>query len=256
MRGTFALLAIVLTVAIFLPAAGTVRAQAIFGSIDGPSALAPGQKADYNVTLSGEAVGPGVEYSLEYYITGPDPSGGSPLPSSAGHASGNNTVLRVNITAPQKDQTITLVVKITARAGTATENGTVESRIEIVTPILLTATFHNAASTAALNVTVRFYVDSRLVGTQKVARISANADATVTYDWLPVGIQPGTHSVRVEADLDGNGRIDPSRGEVVASDFFFRESAVTSSGWTILLAAAIFVPVLLGTIAVRRRGQR
>lgn len=238
-----------------LASAHAVRAQDVFGSIDGLAALSPGQTAQYNVTISGGPAG-NVNYTLDYYLDGPDLAGGSPTKTSPAHAAGNRTEFAVNVTAPQKDQTVTLVVKISAQLGSVTENGTAEASIQVITPIALSATFHNASPTAALNVTVRFYVDDRLVGTRKIDRIGANADIVVTYSWIPLGLEPGTHRVRIEADLDGNGVIDPSRGEVSTSDLFYRQTAPLSTGWTILVAVAIAVPAFLVTVALRRRGQR
>jgi len=238
-----------------LASAPAARAQEVFGSIDGPAALAPGQTAQYNVTILGGPAG-NVNYTINYYLQGLDLAGGSPTKSSPARASGNRTEFSVNVTAPQKDQTVTLVVKISAQLGSVTENGTAEASIQVITPIALSATFHNASPTAALNVTVRFYVDDRLVGTRKIDRIGANADVVVTHSWIPLGLEPGTHRVRVEADLDGNGVIDPSRGEVATSDLFYRQTAPLSAGWTVLVAIAIAVPAFLVTVALRRRGQQ
>jgi len=102
-------------------------------------------------------------------------------------------------------------------------------------------------------VTVRFFVDNVAVGTKTVARIDSGKGATVTFNYLPVGLPPGTHSVRVEADLDGNGVIDSARGEVATSQLFYKGTPGLSTGWTVLIGIAVFLPVLLLTVAVRRR---
>ena len=106
---------------------------------------------------------------------------------------------------------------------------------------------------AAVNVTVRFYVDDGLVGSQKIARIESHAQATASFNYLPIGMQPGTHRVRIEADLDGNGIIDSSRGEAFASDLFYRTTPGLGTGWTIAIGIAVFLPVLIATVAMRRR---
>jgi len=103
------------------------------------------------------------------------------------------------------------------------------------------------------DVTVRFYVDDALVGTQKIARIEPIGQATVTFNYLPVGLQPGGHRVRVEADLDGNGVIDPAKGEAFVSEIFYRETAPLNTGWSVVIGIAVFVPVFLLTVALRRR---
>ena len=221
-----------------------------------PPAIAPGQNAVFNVTASGGPDG-NVTYSVVYYIEGTNTSGGAPLSSSPGRTSGNQTTLQINVTAPTLEQTVTLVVTLeaTPEAGSV-QNVTRTFSITVVKPIVLTATFHNGGTTTALNITVRWYVDGALVGTSQIARIASNADATVTFNYLPVGLAPGEHTLRVEADLDHNNVIDPSKGEVVTSTLFYSQVSEPATGWTILLGIGVFIPVFLGVVALRRRGQR
>src|SRR6266581_2428095 len=166
---------------------------------------------------------------------------------------GNRTTFTLNVTAPPTEGTVTLVVQVASLAGSTYENTTAEKAISIITPIVLSATFRNDGTTAAVNVTVRFYVDGALAGTRKIARLNPGAQVTETFNYLPSGLQPGTHQVRVEADLDGNGIIDPAKGEAVATSLFYRGTAPLSTAWTVLIGIGVFVPVMLLTIALRRR---
>lgn len=255
MKALFALLVALTALAVLLTGAAPAAAQPIFATINGPPALAPGQVAAYNLTITGAPEGLEVNYTVTYWITGTNVTGGAPLQSAPGHANGNRTRYAFNITAPSQEQEITLVVSVGASSKTGLENTTAEYAITVVTPVVLSATFHNASSTAAVNVTVRFDVDNALVGTSKIRRVDPNADATVTFSYLPLNLQPGQHTVRVEADLDNNGVIDASKGEVVVSDLFYRETPALSPGWTFLIGVAAFIPVFLGVVALRRRGQ-
>ena len=112
------------------------------------------------------------------------------------------------------------------------------------------------STTAALNVTVSWYVDKALVGTSTIAQIAANSDATVTFDYLPAGLSAGPHTVMVTADLDHDGVINQARGEVATSTLFYNQAVPPAPGWIILVGLAVFLPVLLGMVALRRRGQR
>jgi len=162
----------------------------------------------------------------------------------------------MNITAPSAEGTITLFVQISARSSSTFENTTVEQPIVVVTPIVLGASFRNDAATAALNVTVWFFVDDASVGSKLIAKIGPNGGvASTSFNYLPAGLAPGTHRVRVEADLDGNGVIDAARGEVVASELFYKGTPGLSTGWTVLIGIAIFIPVFFVTVALRRRGR-
>ncbi len=246
--GLAVLAALVLSV---VPASGL---GPLYGTLAGPDAIAPGQAGVYNLTIAGGPEG-AVRYTVQWHITGPNAAGGVPSAANPTTATNNRTTFRLNVTAPQAEQTITLVVKISAAVGSTVENTTVQKSIVVVTPVVLSATFTNQGTTAAVNVTVRFYVDGALVGTETIARINPSGSATATFNYLPVNLQSGTHQVRIEADLDRNGVIDPARGEVVVSSLFYRGTAPLSTGWTVLIGIAVFVPVLIVTIGLRRRQQ-
>ena len=141
-------------------------------------------------------------------------------------------------------------------AGGTPANTTVTYAIAVLQPVVLSATFHNSGTTAALNVTVSWYVDKALVGTSTIAQIAANSDATVTFDYLPAGLSAGPHTVMVTADLDHDGVINQARGEVATSTLFYNQAVPPAPGWIILVGLAVFLPVLLGMVALRRRGQR
>jgi len=242
-------MALAILAAVFALVLAPAAAQGpIFGTITGPNALAPSQVSAYNLTINGGPSG-AVTYTVRWHLNG----GGLPSAASPTTTTGNRTTLTLNITAPPAEGTVTLVVRISSLVGSTYENTTAEKSISIVTPIVLSATFRNDGITAAVNVTVRFYVDGTFAGTRTIARLNPGAQVTVTTNYLPSGLQPGTHQVRVEADLDGNGIIDPAKGETVTSSLFFRGTAPLSTAWTVLIGIGVFVPVMLLTIAIRRR---
>ncbi len=244
--------AAILLVALAMAAPPGAAQVPLVVSVTGPSALAPSQTAAYNLTLSGGPTG-AVTYTVRWHVAGPDAADARPAASNPTTETRNTTAFRLNITAPPRDADVTLVVSVNAQVGTTSENTSIEKAIVVITPILLSATFRNDGTTAAVNVTVRFYVDDGLVGSQKIARIESHAQATPSFNYLPIGMQPGAHRVRVEADLDGNGIIDSSRGEAVASELFYRSTPGLGTGWTVAIAIAVFLPVLIATAAVRRR---
>ena len=244
----------VLTAAFVLSAAPASGQGPIYATITGPPAAAASTETIYNLSINGGPTS-SVNYTVKWYITGSDTTEGLPISSNPRSASGTTPAFKLNLTAPSKEQTVTLVVTVSALSGGTTENTTVEQAIVVVTPVVLSAIFRDNGSTAAVNVTVRFFVDDRAVGTKTVARIDPGKVATVTFNYLPVGLQPGTHNVRVEADLDGNGVIVPARGEVATSQLFYKGTPGLSTGWTVLIGIVVFLPVLFLTIAVRRRGR-
>jgi CARDB protein len=235
---------------ILVPAAAQTP---IYATVSGPAAIAPGRTGSYELNATG---GPGnpVNYSVSWYVTGPDLAGNpSPLAASPGTLSGTQSPFRLNVTTPTKEQTLTLHVTIDASSGGTTESTTVEKSIVVIAPIVLSASFRNEGSTAALNVSVRFYLDDGFVGMQTIARIGAGGQESASFDYLPVGLSTGTHRVRVEADLDHDGRIDAARGETILSDVFYKGTPALGTGVAVLIGIGVFIPVFLVTAALRRR---
>lgn len=249
-------LPVVLLLALALPAAFAQVTGPLVATVTGPAGVAPAQTAYYNVTVSGGPTG-NVSYTVTYYVRGDNTTGAAPLLGTPGSTSGNGTTFQLNVTTPAVEETLTLVVTVGASvSGAPVENTTTSFAITVTQPIILSATFHNSSSTAAVNVTVRWYVDNVFVGTSLIQRIAANGDATTTFSWLPTSLSAGEHTVTAAADIDHNGVIDPARGEVSTSTIFYNQAQPLSTGWVILLGMGVFIPVFIGVVAIRRRGQR
>src|SRR2546427_8301693 len=186
----------------------------IFGTITGPNALAPSQVSAYNLTING---GPtvAVTYTGRWHLAGAHVAGGLPKAANPSTTTGNRTSFTLNITAPSAEGTVSLVVQIASLAGSTYENTTAEKPISIITPIVLSATFRNDGPTAAGNVTVRVYRAGGLAGTRKIGRLNPGGPVPEAVSYLPSGLPPGTHQIRVEADLDGDGIIDPAQVQQV-----------------------------------------
>lgn len=250
-------LPLLLVLAVLLPGALAQVGGPLVATVTGPAALAPAQKAYYNLTITSGPTGK-VNYSISYYLTGANTTGAAPLVGTPGKVAGNQTAYRLNVTSPAVEETLTLLVTVEAfiPGGAILENTTTSFAITVTRPIALTATFHNASSTAALNITVRWSIDNVFVGTSRIGQIAANGDATSTFSYLPLGLSSGEHTVTAMADLDHDGTIDPARGEVVTSTLFYNGVQPPSTGWVILLGMGVFLPVFIGVVALRRRGQR
>jgi len=224
-------------------------ADPVAGTVEGPPALAPGAASPYYVNVTGGPASEGGNFTLKYYLTGTDLTGALPTQSSPGSSQNATGRFRFNVTAPQKEQVVTLIVEVNSTHGARFERTTLSRAITIVTPVVLTATFSNKGGSAAVDVPVRFYVDGTLVGSTNISRIEPQATGTATLTWLPVGLAYGTHSVRVEADLNRNNVIEPDKGEVAVLDVFYKKQPDLSWGW----AGAIMAVTILLTILVVRR---
>ena len=256
MRAALALL-LVLALATVSLLAPVARAQGITAILEGPSAIGTGASEKYNLTVAG---GPGVSggtLTVRYWITGSDLGGARPIQSAPGTASATNgTRVVLNVTAPTKDQTITLVAEVNLTKGSESELTQVTKAISVLTPIQLTATFRNTSPVAALNVSVEFSVDGTPAGRTTIRRIDPGATGVATISWLPVGLTPGAHTVSATADLNGNGSIEPELGEAQNSSRFYGTTPEVSWGLIVLIIAAVLLAGLIANSAIKRRRQQ
>ena len=253
MRAALALLLVLAlaTVSLFAPVA---RAQAITAILEGPSAIGTGASEKYNLTVAGATGG---TLTVQYWLTGSDLTNARPIQSTPGTASATNgTRVVLNVTAPTKDQTITLVAEVNSTQGSESELTQVTKAISVLTPIQLTATFRNTSPVAALNVSVEFSVDGKPAGGTTIRRIDPGATGVATVSWLPVGLTPGGHTVSATADLNANGSIEPELGEAQNSSIFYRTTPEVSWGLIVLIIAAVLFTGLIANSAIKRRRQQ
>ena len=254
--GILALIAVaVVAASVLTPAPRAVAQAAVSGVLSGTNALPPGGTGVFLLNATG---GPAPEangnFSISYYVTGSDLGGASPLKATPGTATSDaRGKFHFNITAPQREQAVTLVVEINSTAGTRSEKATITHSVTIITPIVLRATFRNDGSSAAVNVSARFYVDGKFVGTVNIGRVEPGGRATASFSYLPVGLGPGGHTARVDADLNRNGVIEADKGEVVVLDVFYKKDFELTWPWAGLI---IIVTVALSYLVIRARRRR
>jgi len=248
--GLLVLLAVAVTI---LPAESAVDPVTV--EIEGPTAVAPRTPARYDVTVRG---GPGEgngTYHIEFYLEGAEVSGGTPLTSTKGQANNDSGTFTVDITAPTAETVFELVIVATSqnRDTNETETTTRTLLIESKTPILLRASFRNSGSVAVVGLEVEFFVDGASVGTAPLPRIDPGASASTNFSWVPIGLAEGEHAIRAEADLNGDGQIDPGAGEVSVSSAFVRRTGGLSTGTAVLLVAVVLAIGIFAILAFRAR---
>ena len=237
--------------------AGAARAQGVTAIIDGPSAIGVGSAETYNVTGSGGPGASGGAFSVKYWLIGSDLTGGRPTESAPGTASAHNgTRVTLNVTAPTKDQVVTLVVEVNSSKGSAFEVTRVTKSITVVTPVVLSATFRNTSPVAAVNLSVEFSIDGTVVGRTTIRRIEPGGTGVATLSWLPVGLTAGTHAVTAKADLNGDGRIEAELGEAQSSNLFYKTSPELPWGVIVVLVGGILLAGLIANSAIKRRRQQ
>ncbi len=222
-------------------------------SVEGPRAFTPGQQGSYFVNVTGGPAEHNGTYKLKYWIEGPDTTGAEPLVGAPGTASSSNNTFLVNVTAPSVETEFLFIIEATSENNTLNSSARETITVNVLGPLVLTASFSNSGGAVAVNVTVRFYIDEEFIGSRVINRINPGERGTATLNWIPVGLQPGQHTIIVEADIDKDGSIDPSKGEVVTWDIFFRTGGELATGYLIILGVLIVLIGIVLLMAIRRR---
>lgn len=223
-------------------------------SLEGPTALNPGQTASYFVNISGGPAEINGTYSVTWWVDASDTTGATPLAGAPGtQSSSTNNSFRVNVTVPTHEGDVTLVFQATSGNGTANSTAKRTMIVHVLAPIVLTAAFANSGGAAAVNITVSFYVDDRFVGSKVISRINPGERGTATLNWIPVGMGSGQHTVKLTADLNNNGQIEPSSGEVAVYELFYKTGGEPAPGYLVILAIVICLAGILLLLAFKRR---
>lgn len=167
---------------------------------DGPGFAAKLEKVPCTLTVSGGPAGDvGGNFTYKAEIVADNKTGSSVTPSTG---SSNSGVFRFNVTMPgEAGQTIKVNFNVTSKdPATGDEVDKVkEFEIEVVDPIIITATVYNVGSVEAENVTAKFYVDDTYLG-KLVFDIPAGGSKELTYNWTWLNVGSGEHTVKVVLD--------------------------------------------------------
>lgn len=160
----------------------------------------------------GPAYDIGGNYTYKAEVVADNETGASVSPATATNANG---LFRFNVTLPgEGGQTATLKVNVTSKYNTKESTYKVkEYEIEVLKPIVISATVYNRGSVAANNVTARFFADGELLGSQLFS-LAAGGSATLTYNWTSQAMSDGEHTITVTVD-DTSGIAEFSDGNNV-----------------------------------------
>lgn len=248
-------LAFLLLAALAAPLMAVEAQGPVTAVIQGPTAIAPTATRLYTVTVTGGPAEDNGTFEMQYVLEGENLQGGDP--QIARTLANREGIFSFNITAPEAEGTIQLYVRATSSGEGRNETAEARLWIDVARPIDLRATIRNNGAATALNVTVTFYVDGREVGNMTLARIEAGGSAEANVTYIPAGLAVGRHAVKVTADLDGDGVIEPDMGELLVSEFFYkseRSNLPAILGTITVFILVVFVLVLLAIRRQRRLG--
>jgi len=221
----------------------------------GPEALAPEGESLYNITVSGGPAENNGTYYLKTYLKGDNLAGAKPLEEDPARNESVNNTFRVSVRAPAEEQNVELVVEATSKNATANATATSRFRIAILSPITIRATIRNNGNVDVLDVPVKFYVDGRFVGNKTLNKLEAGKETKVSIDWIPLGLQPGSHVVTVTVDLNKDGEISSAEGEVITYQIFYRKGEEIHPGLIVLFLILAILAGLIAYAVARHRSK-
>ncbi|UCE36206.1 MAG: hypothetical protein JSW00_11750 [Thermoplasmata archaeon] len=193
----------------FIPGQSEAQSDEVHVFIDGPNILQTNGTAEYTIKITGgpaeEAV-VGGNWSYVARLEGEDPStiGGILVPENA---TSEDPTFKINVTAPDTAQTITLIVNGSSftNASNIAYSGDVIQIIEVFEPIPMniTATIKNPTQFDVKGAVISFYVDGTLIGNQTVD-VPANSTETVNMKHIFSKADEGEHEIEIRINEAGN----------------------------------------------------
>lgn len=250
--------ALLLTALLLLVLAPTVPSAAqepVAVFVEAPAAAGTEKTFPVNVSVVG---GPGAQdglFAVKVFLRGDDLAGAAPLEDAPlERASALGTFL-VNVTMPSQEGRVELVVEGNSTKDDAWRTATVTRAIEVLVPITVGATLENTGGVEIRDARAYLLVNGLRVTATEIESLLPGETYRLTFEWLPVGLAPGTHTLEIWVDLDGDGQIDAARGEIVHREVFTKEAEPLNPLFIGLGALGAFAVALFLTAFLRRRRQ-
>ncbi|MCK5548386.1 MAG: hypothetical protein KAI64_05185 [Thermoplasmata archaeon] len=250
---------LILIVILAIPIISSVDAQpesTVRVHVFGPDVVAVDTRSNITVSVTGGPGELGGNFSISAYLEGTNVTGALPVKSSPYETTSTNGTFTVNLTAPITPQTVTLVINGTSTRDVDSEYTVFEYTIAVVAPIPISARIENNGNYTLSNLDVVFYIDGELLDELTVDFLDVGDSTTVTTEWLVASISPGTHEILITVDMNNDGVIIESDGDLVIKQYFYKEYGDLHPAIIILVGTVMVLAVLIliRTISRKRRG--
>lgn len=222
----------------------------------GPEALEVGKRAAYNVTVVGGPAEDGGKWQVGAHLTGANVSEASPIPADRFNETQDSNIFQINVSAPPIAQHMVLNIEAFSHKGNETVMTLETFDIYVVNPINLRATVSNPSNSTLKNVLVSFLVDGEFVGGSTIDEISPFSEGTASLKWITKDVSPGRHTITIEIDLDGDGKIEKTMGDTLVIGNFY--SPRGDPGMLVIAIVVILILVILILLpsTIRRKRRR
>lgn len=199
-----------LVACLLLGAVPTVQAveatNPLHAQLDGPMVVTVGQSAQYVLTMvGGPAEAGNGNYSWRGELKGVDTANALLIPSSGGPVASG--VFKINMTAPTVAQTLTIRINCTSANTLETVKTSIELKVLVVEPIILSATIKNTGNVSATGVPLVLQIYQDGAWTQfynTTLDLKAGESQAFRYNWTALGLASGEHKVRMLLDPDNS----------------------------------------------------
>jgi len=187
---------LLMTIILLLPAyamlPATNGATASGMHVEGPLVAATNATVKYKVTITNTFD----IYKCTLLIAGQNLSGASPVNQT--EQNNTNGVFEFTVHMPNATQTLVLSFKAYGIINTTHKIKIFERRlyVDVKEAYTIIATVKNTETYTVKNVTVKFYIDGKYVGSETISSIAANATKKVTYEWVP-DVGDGEHVLKM-----------------------------------------------------------
>lgn len=215
--------------------------------IKGPNILGQDKMGSYDITLMDP-----IERNWQYevYVDANNITGASPLHIEpiAGNLSAETKTFSVDITATSHAGEMMMVINISSPSGTLWYMR--EFDITVVEPIVISADIFNSGEVAIRNATVEFYIDDIFLSTDTLASLEPGASTTLSSYWVSDEIAGGWHTSKVVVDINNDGKIDPSIGDIEINNKFYVEGSNVSATIYIMIG---LIALMVGMMLINRQ---
>jgi hypothetical protein len=221
--------------------------------ISAPEVAGTGKQVPITVTVAG---GPGEEngtFKIKVFLKGPDLQRASPLEDAPLEETSTDNTFSFNVTMPLTEQRVEVVVEANSTKGESWTVGSATESIDVLVPLEITATVVNQGDVEIKDVPVYLYLDGERVDETRLDSLSPGESKEIRFEYLPVGLGVGSHTFEIWVDLNGDGEIDPSLGELVYRSTFVKEAEPINPLYIVLGVVGAFVAALFVGAAIRQR---
>lgn len=177
------------------------------------------------------------DYNLSVYFAGENLTGMSPL-NTYHRFSTNNSYFRFSLIMPSTPQTVILLIRASAKAGSSNVTYSGQTQITVETPLVLHAKVTNPSSVPIRDAKLLFLIDGNLVSTKSVSVIPAKGSVDVSVSLvLAAPLSKGKHTVTVK--VNSSVALINNAGSTYSSTFYY--GSPPSFTWIYYVAAAVVI---------------